>query len=287
MTSSRRLRRRAWLSATAVLAAAMLTVATTPASADQFGILELEEVSGHGHDTQLVSFNGPGTPLLDEFFYRYTDSDHHLRYLASLPQPGELEVDFSDNNGDDEYDFRIAYQRVSPTGISQGSIHNECDGGACSRTISRPDRDVVFVITGFRFSFDSDDHHIDSIGIIEGDGLLTTWFDDRNDDDDYTVDVSYAWVPRSRFSAVGQISGTAHGELARHAVEARGEKVIRGFRVDNVESGESGDNHIKTFGVVTNSTYIDVLYGDDFAANSADWTYFVEFGALIQEVGKS
>jgi len=240
---------------------------------------ETVDVSGVGHGTVLPSFGGSGTPLLDQFEYRYSNSDHHLKTVASRPGAGFIEIAFADSNGDDEYSFRHIYQRVS-FGVSTGSMHNQCGGGACTRTISRPPGDVVFVITGFKFDFGGD-HHIDSIGIVESNGQLTTWFDDQNNDDDYTVDVDFAWVPRSRLGTLGEVRPPApvHASGTSTVSTVSGNKIIRGFRVNKAASGQ--DDHIKSFGIRTNSTSINVLYGDQNPADSPDWTYRVQFAVLL------
>ena len=59
-----------------------------------------------------------------------------------------------------------------------------------------------------------------------------------------------------------------------------GNKVIRGFYVDNLSSGGDGDNHIKRFGFLTNSTTVDIYYGDINPADSADWTYRLDYAVL-------
>jgi hypothetical protein len=279
----RRARPTAWLSATAVAAAAVLTVATNPASADDVGILALQQVSGVAEGGIDLPYNAPGTPLLGHFFYRYLNEDNHLKTMAAFPSPpsgtGVIAIAFADSFPDDDYEYRIGHQRVSPTGLSPGRLTDRCRG-QCTRSIARPSGDVVFVITGFNFGYTDDDHHMDAIGIIENNGQLTHWFNDQNDDDEYRVTLDYFWVPRSRFSSVTSVSGTVHaaGNVTR-SVPA-GEKVIRGFHVNNVNSGGSGDNHIKEFGFLTNSDTVDIFYGDKNPADSADWTYQLNYAIL-------
>jgi len=50
--------------------------------------------------------------------------------------------------------------------------------------------------------------------------------------------------------------------------------------VDNLGTGGSGDNHIKRFGFLTHSTTVDIYYGDNNPADSADWTYRFEYAVL-------
>jgi hypothetical protein len=266
-----------------MLAVTALAMATVPASADEIGILELEQVSGVATGPVTLPYNGPGTPLLDHFFYRDVSDDQHLRTMTALPRQqsgsGVIDVAFSDATPGEQYEYRIAHQRVEPAGLSQGSFTDTCRG-QCTRTISRPPGDVVFVISGFRFQYTSGDHHMDAIGIIENNGQLTHWFNDQNDDDEYRVAIDYVWVPRSRLASVTSISGTVQDVGTVRRTVPAGEKVIRGFHVNNVNSGSSGDNHIKRFGFLTNSTNVDVYYGDISPADSADWTYQLNYAIL-------
>jgi hypothetical protein len=283
VTLSRKLFRTAWLSATSLFAVAALTVATVPASADRIGVLVLTQVSGVATGPITLPYNTPGTPLLDHFFYRDVSDDQHLKVMTALPRQqsgsGVIDVAFSDQSLDEQYEYRIAHQTVSFAGLSRGTLNDTCSG-QCTRPIVRPPGDVVFVVSGFKFQYTSGDHHMDAIGILENNGQVTHWFNDQNDDDQYTVQIDYVWVPRSRFATVTSISGPGSDTGMVTRTIPAGDKVIRGFHVNNTASGGSGDNHIKRFGFLTNSASVDVFYGDNNPADSADWTYLLNYATL-------
>ncbi len=252
----------------------------TPASA---AAKVLDELSGSAHGTVFRSTFVFGTPLLARFQYHFTGGDHHIRQVAAFPlqQQSAVEVTFADENGDDNYTYRVSHERVDPTGIVQASFHGTCAGQCTEPLFTRPAGDVLFVLTGFRVGYDNADHHLDKIGVSEAGGLLTTSFRDTNGDDRFTYDVSYAWVPRSRLGTVAQIVNTVHAAGSTTVGAASGEKVIRGFFMDNLATGDAGDNHIRDLGLVANAAGFDVFYGDDNPADSADWRYLIQYATVL------
>jgi len=190
-------------------------------------------------------------------------------------------VSFADENGDDDYTYRVSHERVDPTGIVQASFHGTCAGQCTAPLFTRPAGDVFFVLTGFRVTYDSADHHLDKIGVSEAGGLLTTTFRDQNGDDQFTYDVSYAWVPRTRLGTITQIVNTVHAAGVTTVGAAFGEKVIRGFFMDNLATGNAGDNHIRDLGLVANAGSFDVFYGDDNPGDSADWRYLIQYAVVL------
>jgi hypothetical protein len=257
-----------------VLAAGLVGATVTPANA------AVDEASGFAVGTVNRVFNDPGTPLLDHFYYRYTTSDHHIKRVSALPQPGgTIQVAFHDNNSDDRYFYRVAGERVSSAGIVLGSYQGRCVG-QCDRALSRPAGNYVFVLRGFQLAYRGTDHHIDEIGVREIAGRLHVAFNDKNNDDAFDFLVRYAWVPRARLSTVASVSGSvsqAAGGVVQRAVPA-GTKVIRGFRVDYPAAGV--DHHIRTFGVFTNWNNIAVYYGDKNPYDSGSWQYAVNYAVL-------
>jgi len=262
----------------AVMVVALVGLAT-PASAA--GVLD--EQIGSGHGTIFRSTNVFGAPLLARFQYHFTGSDHHIRQVAAFPlQPqSAVEVTFADENGDDDYSYRVSHERVNPTGIVQASFHGTCAGQCTQPLFTRPAGDVLFVLTGFRVTYNNADHHLDKIGVSEAAGLLTTSFRDNNGDDPFTYDVSYAWVPRSRLGTIDQIVNTVHAAGSTTVGAASGEKVIRGFFMDNLATGDAGDNHIRDLGLVANAGSFDVFYGDDNPGDSADWRYVIQYATVL------
>ncbi|MGW4213843.1 hypothetical protein ACWEIJ_38075 [Lentzea sp. NPDC004789] len=259
--------------------AALLVGLTAPA-----GAVTLDEVSGNGHGTIFrAAGSNFGVPLLARFQYHFTGGDHHIRQVSAMPLPQQIavEVAFADENGDDDYGYRVSAEHVDATGVVQASFHGTCVGQCSVFLFTRPAADVVFVLQGFRVTFDNGDHHLDKIGVQEDNGVLTTAFRDNNGDDPFTYDVSYAWVPRSRFSTLTESSSVVHASGLATPAAVAGEKVVRGFSMDNVNTGDSGDNHIRDLGVVANFDNFEIRYGDDNPRDSADWSYSVRYGVLV------
>jgi len=100
---------------------------------------------------------------------------------------------------------------------------------------------------------------------------------DQNDDDTFITNIRYAWVPRSRFSSVSEISGTVADTSGVRRNVTAGTAVIRGFSFNNTGTGGSGDDHIRELGVMTNPASIDIYYGDDDPTDSPPWTYRVRY----------
>ncbi|MFD4559701.1 hypothetical protein ACFWP5_36200 [Streptomyces sp. NPDC058469] len=273
--------------AVAAMAGSAVALAGAPGmatpGAQNVSVQALNELSGSGHGTVTRSVSASGVPLLARFQYHFTDGDHHIRQVSAIPlaQQSAVEIAFADENGDDNYSYRVSHEYVDPSGIVQASFHGNCAGECTRPLLSRPVGDVVFVLTGFRFTYDSADHHLDKIAVSENNSQLTTAFEDLNGDDAYTYDVSYAWVPRSRLGTVSSVQNTVHGVATSTNFAAAGEKVIRGFSMDNLGSGVAGDNHIRDLGVVANANSIDVTYGDINPADSADWGLQVQYATLL------
>jgi hypothetical protein len=269
----------------AALVAAALIVAPSPASAGEVGLQQLQEASGISVGPQTLAYDAPGTPLLDHFFFRDVNDDQHLRILSAMPRlsagTGLLDVAFSDNTSNEQFEYRIAHQRVTSPALTVNTFTDTCRG-QCTRTLTPPSSNVEFVISGFTFVFTSGDHHIDAIGIRYSNGQLTHWFNDQNDDDQYNVQIRYAWVPRSALGTLGTLTPTVpvHGVGQVTRTIPAGDKVIRGFAVDNVGSGSSEDNHIKRLGFLTGSTSVTIYYGDNDPSDSADWIYRLDYAVL-------
>jgi hypothetical protein len=257
--------------------AALLAGGVAPADAAQ-----LEEVIGSAHGTVFPSASASGTPLLGRFQYHFTNGDHHIRQIAAMPLPQQsaVEVAFADENADDPYSYRVSHEHVDPAGIVPATFHGTCVGRCFVPLSTRPAGDFVFVLSGFRFGFDNGDHHFDMLWVEENGGTLTVSYKDTNGDDPFTYDVSYAWVPRSRIGALGTIINTVHAAGSATSPAFAGEKVIRGFFLDNTAGGDAGDNHIRDLGIVAQSTSFDVQYSDNNPGDSADWHYLIQYATL-------
>jgi hypothetical protein len=242
-----------------LLAATAFAATVTPAAADDLELQVFQEVSGIADRPTSVSYSTTGALLLHHFFFRDVNDDQHLDTMEARPTDGKLQVAFSDESRDEQYEYRVGHQRISATGLVRGHIVDEGCTGRCNRDISPPPGDWVFVLTGFKFTYSSGDHHVDEIGILENEGTLTHYYNDQNDDDRYNATIDYMWVPRTRLSSVSSVAGTDGFNGSVRKPVPSGNKVIRGFHLDNLDAG---DRHIKRFGVVTRSTEVEIFYGD-------------------------
>jgi hypothetical protein len=245
------------------------------------GTARAEEVSGFGSGSLTRTFNQVGTPLLDQFYFRYTNDDHHFGHMSAYPQPGQtILIAFQDDSSAFEYFYRVAHQRVSAGGIVLGSYTDACLH-SCTRAVPRPAGDYVFVLTGFRFYYiGGRDREFDELGVLENNGNVKTYLNDRaqDNDDTYITHISYAWVPRARFATLRSISGEVDGgEGGVRRSGLPGTKVIRGFRVNDLEP--NSDRHIRELGIMTNSDNIEIFNSDNSPGDD-HWEYVVRYAAL-------
>jgi hypothetical protein len=143
-----------------------------------------QSTSGFESGFTDVPYGHSGTQLLRLFYFRYSDTDHHLRAIGispDQPRAQRLGIIYQDINGDDEYFYNISHDDFARSGISSYTYGDVCRG-SCTRAISRPAGDYVFVLRGFYIYFNGDDHHIDQISIMENSGNLTVAYNDKNDD---------------------------------------------------------------------------------------------------------
>jgi hypothetical protein len=234
-------------------------------------------------------------PLLQSFYFKFIDEDHHygaMEVEADVnPYNSKVALGLMDKDRDDEFSFNVDLlpyigeiaggNRVKQSG--RGRITFPLD-------VRPPPRlaDAVFVITSFGLAYDDDDHHIDEIGIEEKDGQVTVALNDENDDDLFTVWLSYVYIPRSSFSDLGERSGSARGEATAEIIlpVQPGLFVIRGFHFDF----NSGDRHVKEIGAgLTRGVQqpdgrwksdLHVYYGDQTPDDLFTWN--VAYGALTE-----
>src|SRR5215204_3619254 len=142
-------------------------------------------------------------PLLDSFFFQYTrcksftatcfgQVDHHITQILIAPyhrneknETDNIRLGFHDVNSDDDYYFNVAHHILEEPSIRTFDTGLDLDVGSATRSIARPTpaSDFVFVLVGFQLAFRAVDHHINEVGILEDDGVLTVHFADRNFDD--------------------------------------------------------------------------------------------------------
>ena len=146
-----------------------------------------EATSGFAHGYVWQPYYSPGAALLlDSFYFRYSDEDHHVESLAAKLEPdGYITLALKDQNEDDEYFYSVEHTPRADAGIITGSFVDFCNG-SCLYPLTSPGAGYVFALSSFRFYYRGDDHHMDQIGILlESDGVRT-YFNDKNDDDPQT-----------------------------------------------------------------------------------------------------
>ena len=232
-----------------------------------------------GFDIRQIGLTESGKPLLQSFYFRYTEAtDHHFSAMGVVPNSPEInDVTFGyvDEHDNHEYFYHITLAPYFGDIIDRSQTEF-CDGGSCTRLLldAPPDRDnYVFVIRGFEIGYRIDDHHIDQLKIEERDGFVTVALNDDNNDDSFSFELHYAYIPKSRV-VIAEQSGTAQG--AQGVAIPSGTAVIRGFNFDL----HSGDHHTKDIGVVMDGNgQLEVYYGDKDQDDWFDW--HVEYAILI------
>ena len=250
-----------------------------------------QSIEGFGKGLTDRDYPHVGTPLLKAFQFHYgviiapdscgelpafwVQEDHHLTQILIAPDfsPGKIRIGFHDKNGDDKYFYRLSHHSVSNPRIQQFTRTLDICGeqGKCTVRLDKPKGDFVFVLVGFQLSFRGTDHHIDEVGILEKDGELTVFFNDRNDDDLFLWSVQFAYVPGDLLQDVGVSSGTRERRGASRTI-GRGNPVIRGFKF-NFEPyfTSGGDHHIGHISVCASTGRVDVLYMDKNGDDGFDW----------------
>ena len=239
-----------------------------------------ENLQGHGKGFIIknLGLTQNGAPLLQSFYFRYSDADHHISAIEvapNVPAANKASLAFSDKNRDDAYFYNVTFAPYFGEIFRRTDAREHCTNGTCTYPIQGPPNraDYVFVLRGFYIYYVGDDHHIDQIKIQENDGKVTVAFNDQNDDDRFRVDLHYAYIPKSRFSVVDERSGTAKG--GQRVTIPGGTAVIRGFDFNF----KSKDHHIKDFGVMQDGNgRMEVFYGDKNQDDTFDWN--VQYAVL-------
>jgi hypothetical protein len=275
-----------WIATLAVLGA---TTVATSASAQVAPVTNIEG-NAEGQDFRELDVNGLA-PLLDSFFFDYWgEVDRPLHHIGvnlddPLHHPEDLTVAFEDD-GNDDFFYHAQYRRTSEFNTTMGWGADICAPappspgdparGSCTLSASRPGlaADWVFVLTGFRMYYWNQARAVDQIAVYERNGVITIALNDRNDDDTFVYHVTWQWVPRSRFTTVATVSGSANGHAEKQI--PAGPAVIRGFSADF----RTGDSNLAKFGVWTrdNPSQIEVRFSDRNNSNLFD--YFVDYAIL-------
>lgn len=253
-------------------------IALSAACVSGLAMAENLQGNGKGFIIKSLGLTQNGAPLLQSFYFRYSDDDHHISAIEvapNVPAANKASLAFSDKNRDDGYFYNITFAPYFGEIFRRTDAREHCTRGTCTYPIQAPPNraDYVFVLRGFYIYYVGDDHHIDQIKVQENNGQVTVAFNDKNDDDRFRVDLHYAYIPKSRFSVVDERSGTAKG--GQRVTIPAGTAVIRGFDFNF----KSKDHHIKDFGVMQDGNgRMEVFYGDKNQDDTFDWN--VQYAVL-------
>lgn len=259
------------------------------------------EVSGYSAGGGVfTAYPISGVPVLDSFYFRYTNADHHVQAIAvdpasPIPNPsaetantpaGQIFLTLQDHNRDDEFFYSVKHATV-PTGVYRQKTYDFCKK-SCSQWLSPPSSRHVFVITGFTLSFPGTDHHLRRVAIAEQGGELTVHFADGNGDDLFKYEIEYVYLPPEMIAKMGHEEGKkALGGETRDidlGLLPTGSTIIRGFDFEflpDLDVGITQDQHIRDIGVRTPGSKIEVYYGDKEINDGGDrFDWSVDWAAL-------
>lgn len=130
--------------------------------------------------------------VLVGFYVFFTGNrDHHLDTLAVSVEGGKLTVEFNDKNDDDVYAYAVDYAVVGIVGQNiQRGVESGSARGADRVDVPRGHK----LIQGFRFDFNSQDHHMREVGVVSLDDKLEVYYGDKNGDDAFTWRVNWVTI---------------------------------------------------------------------------------------------
>lgn len=215
-------------------------------------------------------------PLLGSFFLKFSDdsdgspNNHEINTIMVQPSSIEniINIALREEGGDDEYFYNIFYHTVG-TGVLDG-IAEPCLAH-CTRTVSPPSSNHVFVIAGFYFYYQGDEHHMDEVGILENNGEIDVYFNDKNNDDLFLYEVDYAYIPADLVADVGNNSGKGAKGATSFLISGSGRSVITGFKFNF----QDDDHQLRDVGVWIRdqgaARRIELYYEDKNADDAFDW----------------
>lgn len=231
---------------------------------------------------QTLAQGGTGLdelPLLDHFDLSFERNDHHLLEIVAFPptESGSGFVNLADDSSSTyrySLDWRLLSPQLAPLTISSAS--GECGGRKCTAQLEhhQGNNGGVFVLVGFRMSFDSD-HHIDVIGVRENNDVLTVEFSDKNGDDDFEWYVEFAYIPPNQVNDTATVGNRSVQGEDSDATGMNPDVVIAGFRFDF----DKDDHHIRDIAVDARQGHtVSVKYNDKNSDD--DYTWLVDLVEL-------
>ena len=240
------------------------------------------EGSARGEQTRAFTYRYDQVPLLYSFWFFFNNGDHHLKELGIRTEYGssfadEIHLSYHDKNWDDPYQYYMSHIDLpARAGVVDG-VGGECRGSCTEQLAAPPSPDHHFVLIDFGMYYHNGDHHIDEIGLLESGGSLTVYFNDKNDDDEFSWWASYMWVAPEFVSTTGSYSGIN--------VKGKDSRPVPGFPF--ALSGfkfnyRKKDHHLEEIGIWTRPGWdLQIEYNDKNDDDRYDWE--VNWAVLIED----
>ena len=250
------------------LSMAILLSLSTTASAQVGRVLSVGN-DGYPRGRDGAPIAGAKTKLLQSFDFQYTE-EHHLRVIKVLQAANSIHVDFADKNSDDPYRWSARFVELHGSDAVLGDVQGRDLRSKAVHVLDAPRGDYVFVLRGFQMEFGIDfggvtDHHMDEIGVWEEQGRLHIVFNDKNDDDDFSYRVQYAYVPLRLVHRTHTFANRTAGEHLQTAPQ--GVPVLSGFHFDFA----SKDHEVQTIQADLRSGNLKIRYADQNADDAYRW----------------
>jgi hypothetical protein len=125
--------------------------------------------------------------VLRGFSLQYASSDHHIKTIGIDHAGTNLNVYYSDNNGDDLFYYEISYALVRASILKNIGEASGSGVNSASATLATGRQ----VLRGFLLNF-AGDHHISKIRVAPEFSNLSVFFRDKNGDDSFSWRVKTA-----------------------------------------------------------------------------------------------
>lgn len=228
-----------------ILFAASLFSVLTFSAAPAFGQLVTSGTSTVT-GSRVVSPGISDNAGMTSFRFGFTNSDHHIKGIRALKSTSGVDVNFQDNDGNDPYKFTLRYNSLGSNVQTATFKNNEyCPGGTCTAKLPLScDDEHIFVLTGFSFQYEKDDHQIKKIAVRRIADELEVTFGDDAQRIPYSWSAQYAIIPRANVKAATRVSdNNPNGKIS--FTRQSGKAFIQGFSFEFTND----KHHLKDFAV--------------------------------------
>lgn len=233
-------------------------------------------VEGFGTEITQRTYPSVGTPLLQTFYLRFTDSDRHIDAIGvevEVPDDNRLTIEYYDESRNDRYYYRVQHLPISDNRIQANKVTSIAKAREVF-DLQKPPGSFTFVLSGFTFYFRGSDQHVDQVQILERSGRLYVAFNDDDDKETFLWRAEYAWLPDDLIAGTRIEEGVRARGGARRAIP-RGMPLIQGFAFDFRPYFTGGeDHHLQEIGVLTrwpSNDFLEVYYADKNGDDGFDW----------------